>query len=569
MDLLFAGGIIAGGGAAAMQLPKFGLDQYGQARRAQIGVEAIEGGNAAKVTEQARADALDMFGASYRDVLSNQMQLRQAGQTTGQARSSVLAMSDINAGTGGDADRLQRNLYNLSQVENQGKLTGLDVRQFRQNLVPIDKALSKYLNKSIAQIQEMIPKGEISAADVRNSLIQLSQAPEFKGRGKALSEELPEGQWEKTREELDKTSELVGQSLAPAFANLNKILRGAVKITQNPVAGAALGWGGAAVGGAAGIAATGMVGRATTGMVGQAFPALQKLPGVGGLFGEYGMKANTTATALNTQALHANTIAQGKGAVGNVVGGGAGLVGSAAGAGAAGTAATTGAVATALASPVIIGAAAVLAAGVAVALYQNKLNDDDDKRPENNPDAPNEIPGDPRVPAQMTAQQKAAYYRDVAANARGNMNKKLDELPSWRREMIDPNDPESWNRARENATQSQSKAIDDAETEWKYSRGAVKRARRLERNVGADQETGTQTSRDDEFKKWAQSQGAAYVPTRDWSDPNSQGTSGGEKAGMAQVIKIVETGETGRLITLQLPPTQQERDLRSATQKPF
>jgi hypothetical protein len=189
------------------------------------------------------------------------------------------------------------------------------------------------------------------------------------------------------------------------------------------------------------------------------------------------------------------------------------------------------------------GGAIAVGIGEGLHLLINKfVNEPREKEPANNPDAPNEIPGDKRIPSQMTPAQKAAYYRDVAANEKSGMT------------TAHYNDERLFS--------------EDDQSRWARSQSATKEARRWERQ--AAKENAPLTS-EEELERWTKSQGQTYVPTRDWSDPNSKGTSGGEKAGMAQVRKIDETGDGGRVITLQfqMPPSQMERDMGAITQKPF
>lgn len=336
MDKLWGGMILSGAGAAMLQPAKYGLDQYGQAQRARIGVQAIEGSNSGAVMEQARKDALDMFGASYRDVLNSQMLLRQSGQSTEQARSSVLAMSDINAATGGDAPRLQRNLYNLSQVEQQGKLTGRDLRDFAVNMVPIREALAKRMGISNAEVSEKVSNGEVTADIVREALMSIAKDPRFAGRAKAISEGTPQGQWEKTREEMDKTAEMAGETLAPAMMGLNKAMRWTLEGLQKaPGLTKGVTWG---VTGAGVLAA----GAGATMMASSGFNQVMQA------FGKGPMNANTAATIANTQALVATAGARGAGSALDLAGdaaavGGGGLgAGGGAAAGAGGTAAAGG-----------------------------------------------------------------------------------------------------------------------------------------------------------------------------------------------------------------------------------
>lgn len=553
-DLAIAGAILGAGGYAALQVPKYGVSQYDQYRKTMIGVQSIEGANAGQVVNQARSDASNMYGAGYRDVLNQQMLLRQSGQTTEQSRSSVLAMADINAATGGNADRLQRNIYNLSQVEQQGKLTGRDLRDFAVNLVPIREALAKQMGVSNAEVAKKVSAGEVSSDMVREALIAIAQDPRFKGRSAAISESTVGGQWEKTQEEIQKTGELVGESLTPALIGANKVLRSiAVFMANNPSLTKGLGWTAGAVG-VAGVTAGGLSGgRAAMGMLGQAMPGLQKLPGVGGLFGEFGMKANTSATVANTMALNANTAA--------VAGGGAaGAADDLLGMGGGGKAVSRigPMVAGLLGSPVIIAAAVALAVGAGVALYQHLKNKKDDEKPENDPDAPNEIPGDPRVPGKLKGNAQAKYQRDAAAQAHKEFQDSLSQLYNEdTAEGLDPNDPASWDKAIKYAGAHDKKVLEEARGHWARRGTALKQARKAEgySTVAAPLVADPPNT---DFMNWSRSGG---------STAQTPAGAGSSASGGTGIKNIKENSDGSREVLLLLPPDQMSRDVRQATRR--
>lgn len=553
-DLAIAGAILGGGGYAALQVPKYGVSQYDQYRKTMIGVQSIEGSRAGEVVEQARKDAQNMYGAGYRDVLNQQMLLRQSGQTTEQSRASVLAMADINAATGGNADRLQRNIYNLSQVEQQGKLTGRDLRDFAVNLVPIREALAKQMGVSNAEVAKKVSAGEVSSDMVREALIAIAQDPRFKGRSAAISESTVGGQWEKTQEEIQKTGELVGESLTPALIGANKVLRSiAVFMANNPSLTKGLGWTAGAVG-VAGVTAGGLAGgRAAAGMLGQAMPGLQKLPGVGGLFGEFGMKANTSATVANTAALNANTAA--------VAGGGAaGAADDLLGMGGGGKAASRigPMVAGLLGSPVIIAAAVALAVGAGVALYQHLKNKKDDEKPENDPNAPNEIPGDQRVPGKLKGNAQAKYQRDAAAQAHKEFQDSLSQLYNQdTAEGLDPNDPASWDKAIKYAGAHDKKVLEEARGHWARRGTALRQARKAEgySTVAAPLVADPPNT---DFMNWSSSGG---------STAQAPAGAGSSASGGTGIKNIKENSDGSREVLLLLPPDQMSRDVRQATRR--
>lgn len=62
----------------------------------------------------------------------------------------------------GDPEKMHRIIYAYSQVKNLGRLTGMELRQFTEALVPMTAALAHVTGKKISEIPGMISKREIS-----------------------------------------------------------------------------------------------------------------------------------------------------------------------------------------------------------------------------------------------------------------------------------------------------------------------------------------------------------------------------------------------------------------------
>lgn len=75
---------------------------------------------------------------------------------------TLKALGDVAAGLSVPLDRL---VMNLGQVRSQGKLTGRDLKDFQLAGVPILAQLAKNLNKTEAEINEMVSRGKISFDD--------------------------------------------------------------------------------------------------------------------------------------------------------------------------------------------------------------------------------------------------------------------------------------------------------------------------------------------------------------------------------------------------------------------
>lgn len=86
---------------------------------------------------------------------------------------TISALGDISSGVG--KDKLPLLILALGQVRAAGKLTGMELRQFTENGVPMLEQLSKTLGKPVKEIQAMVSKGKIGFGDVEKALFSLTQ----------------------------------------------------------------------------------------------------------------------------------------------------------------------------------------------------------------------------------------------------------------------------------------------------------------------------------------------------------------------------------------------------------
>ncbi len=284
MNDLMVGGMMSAAGAAVLSPVGFGLKQFGELQRTQVGLQAVEGANAPNVMAQAKTDALNVFGASYRDLINFESQLRQVGETTEDARKNTLALSDVIAGTGGNADKFGRVLNNLAQVDAQGHLTDRDLRDFEVNLIPMTQFLARVKGVDQSAVADMVSKKEISSADVHASLALMAQDPRYKGRSAAMENNTLPGQIEKLNEQWERTGELIGGSVAPALTKVLNIGNGFLQwVNQHPSIAAAGAYGAVGVGGALALGGVAKMAQGSLGMAAQAFPGLGNLPILGKL----------------------------------------------------------------------------------------------------------------------------------------------------------------------------------------------------------------------------------------------------------------------------------------------
>lgn len=82
-------------------------------------------------------------------------------------------LGEIAAGVG--KDKFPRLVLAFSQVRTATKLYGSELRQFRENGVPLLDELAKRFGVTVSQIEEMVSAGEIGFDDVRGALAALSK----------------------------------------------------------------------------------------------------------------------------------------------------------------------------------------------------------------------------------------------------------------------------------------------------------------------------------------------------------------------------------------------------------
>lgn len=81
--------------------------------------------------------------------------LISAGENASYARSTIMALGDAVAATGGGSDELNRMAQNLQQIANTGKATAVDIKQFAYAGINVYGILADYTGKSTAEVQKM------------------------------------------------------------------------------------------------------------------------------------------------------------------------------------------------------------------------------------------------------------------------------------------------------------------------------------------------------------------------------------------------------------------------------
>lgn len=105
------------------------------------------------------------------DVASNIKQLMAMGIATEDVMKTVKALGDVSAGVSVDLGRVA---LNYGQVATQGKLMGREMRDFMIAGIPLADELAKNLNKTKAEIADMVTAGQIGFKDVEKAFQTMS-----------------------------------------------------------------------------------------------------------------------------------------------------------------------------------------------------------------------------------------------------------------------------------------------------------------------------------------------------------------------------------------------------------
>lgn len=84
----------------------------------------------------------------------------------------------IIASLGGDPTSLDRVLYNLSQIQSIGRVTGRDLMDLQGALIPLGKIIADYFNVSIGEARAMITAGKVSAEEAFEALGKFAEGKE-------------------------------------------------------------------------------------------------------------------------------------------------------------------------------------------------------------------------------------------------------------------------------------------------------------------------------------------------------------------------------------------------------
>lgn len=150
---------------AVQQIVSAGVEFNAQMETYQMGLTNLlgdaEAANAAleAIKADAAATPFDVTGL----VQANQY-LISTGICAEDARSTINALGDAVAATGGGSDTLARMAQNLQQIANVGQATAMDIRQFAMAGIDIYGVLADYTGLATAEVQELDVTYDLLAA---------------------------------------------------------------------------------------------------------------------------------------------------------------------------------------------------------------------------------------------------------------------------------------------------------------------------------------------------------------------------------------------------------------------
>lgn len=142
------------------------LEQYQTALTNMLGSEAEAVALLDKIKQDAAKTPFDTAGL----VKANEL-LISTGIDAESSRRTILALGDAVSATGGGNDELSRMAQNLQQIQNAGKATSADIKQFAYAGIDVYGILADYTGKSAEEVQKMtvtydlLSNALISAAD--------------------------------------------------------------------------------------------------------------------------------------------------------------------------------------------------------------------------------------------------------------------------------------------------------------------------------------------------------------------------------------------------------------------
>lgn len=168
------------------------------------------------------------------DVAMSGKILMAMGSSAGQVSKQILMLGNVAAGTGQNVRQLAQV---FGEVQNAGRLTSNELRQFNMRGVPLMAELTEMFGVSEVAIRKMAEEGTISADAVEEAFARMGGAGgKFDGLMEKLSNSM-QGRWEKLKEAFSMSAfEVVGGNRP--FGPANQAMSAAEQFLDNVAMGA-------------------------------------------------------------------------------------------------------------------------------------------------------------------------------------------------------------------------------------------------------------------------------------------------------------------------------------------
>lgn len=107
---------------------------------------------------------------SFDSAVTGAKRLMAMGVATEDVQKNLKLIGNAVAAIGGTSDVFDRMIYNLGQVQAQGRATTMDLRQFAMAGIPIYDALSESMGVSSSLLSKMVEEGKIGYAQLTSAL---------------------------------------------------------------------------------------------------------------------------------------------------------------------------------------------------------------------------------------------------------------------------------------------------------------------------------------------------------------------------------------------------------------
>lgn len=203
--------------------------------------------------EQARASIGGLLGGDFEkaDILLNNLnefakktpfqigQLRElssvllaSGFAAGEVIDNLRVMGDV---TRGDNDKLNRMLFNFTQIKNQQRATALDLRQFAMAGIPIYKQLEKQLKVNGTVLRDMTREGKITFEVVEEALRQMTAEGGLFFRGMELQSQTLFGIFSNIKDAILVIGEAIGEEFLEDVKDISKSFKEWAEDNQTPI----------------------------------------------------------------------------------------------------------------------------------------------------------------------------------------------------------------------------------------------------------------------------------------------------------------------------------------------